>query len=167
MTSATYVDYLAQLMLGPHDDLAERFQLWRALIEAERPDLIIADYAPSVSLLFYGRIPVVNIGNGYVLPPATLPAFPRLTESAPVQFEESDSPLPISALLPVLPTASAARNRSEPRLVEGRCACCMMNNMSELLALTGLKLLPRQPLRNLHAVEKGAQPLIIGVHNPG
>ena len=90
MTSATYGDFLAPQLLGPYDDLGERSQLWHALIDAERPDLIIADYAPSISLLYYGRIPIVNIGNGYVLPPATLPAFPLLIEDVSIRFEESE-----------------------------------------------------------------------------
>jgi rhamnosyltransferase subunit B len=108
MTSATYGDYLAQMMLGPHDDLDERLLLWHELIEAERPDIIIADYAPSVSLLSYGRIPVAAIGDGYTLPPAALSAFPRLIENVPLEYEENDvvrrinravrnyNPLPIS-----------------------------------------------------------------------
>lgn len=88
MTSATYGDFLAQLMLGPRDNLAERLQRWQVLVESERPDVIIADYAPSISLLYYGRIPVVAIGNGYVLPPASLKAFPRLLDEGPLQYEE-------------------------------------------------------------------------------
>lgn len=90
MTSATYGDYLAQMMLGPHDDLAERFARWHGLIDAERPDIVIADYAPSVSLLSYGRIPIAAIGDGYTLPPPSLSVFPRLLEDVPIQFEESD-----------------------------------------------------------------------------
>lgn len=90
LTSATYGDFLAQLLLGPRDDLAERLQKWNTLIEAERPDLIIADYAPSVSLLFHGRVPVVAIGNGYVLPPTSLKSFPRLIDDEPIQYDESD-----------------------------------------------------------------------------
>lgn len=91
MTSATYGDFLAQLMLGPRDDLAERLQTWHALVEAERPDLIIADYAPSISLLYHGRIPIFTIGNGYVLPPTSLTSFPRLIDDVPLKYEESDA----------------------------------------------------------------------------
>jgi len=90
MTSATYGDFLAQLLLGPRDDLPERLQRWTAIVEAARPDLIIADYAPSLSLLYYGRIPVVTIGNGYVLPPTSLGSFPRLLPDTPLQYEESE-----------------------------------------------------------------------------
>jgi Erythromycin biosynthesis protein CIII-like, C-terminal domain len=89
MTTATYGDSLAQLMLGPHDDLSERLQRWQAIIDTERPDLVIADYSPSVSLLCHGRIPVVAIGNGYVLPPTSLLAFPRLLEDVPLQYQET------------------------------------------------------------------------------
>jgi rhamnosyltransferase subunit B len=99
MTSATYGDFLAQLMLGPRDDLAERFQKWHALVDAERPDLIIADYAPSISLLYHSRIPVLAIGNGYVLPPTSLTAFPRLIDDVPMQFEESDAVAQINKAL--------------------------------------------------------------------
>jgi hypothetical protein len=90
MTSATYGDFLAQLMLGPCDDLTERLGRWHALLEAEQPDLVIADYAPSLSLLCHGRMPVIAIGNGYVLPPTTLQCFPRLVEDVPLQYEERD-----------------------------------------------------------------------------
>jgi len=89
MTSATYGDYLAQMMLGPYDNLATRFQAWSELVEAERPDLIIADYAPSLSLLYYGRIPIVAIGDGYTLPPMSLKSFPRLIDHVPIAFKES------------------------------------------------------------------------------
>ena len=91
MTSATYGDFLAQLMLGPRDDLAERLQKWHALVDGERPDLIIADYAPSISLLYFGRIPICAIGNGYVLPPTSLASFPRLIDDVAMQYEESDA----------------------------------------------------------------------------
>jgi rhamnosyltransferase subunit B len=90
MTSATYGDYLAQLMLGPQDNLSARLQRWNKLIETERPDLIIADYAPSVSLLFHGRIPIIAIGNGYVLPPTSLKSFPRLIDDVRMQYAEND-----------------------------------------------------------------------------
>lgn len=91
MTSATYGDFLAQMMLGPRDNLAERLEKWHSLVYAEQPDLIIADYAPSLSLLFYGHIPIVAIGNGYVLPPTSLDRFPRLIDDMPMQFEEAEA----------------------------------------------------------------------------
>lgn len=91
MTSATYGDFLAQLMLGPRDDLAERLQKWQALVDGERPDLIIADYAPSISLLCFGRIPIFAIGNGYVLPPTSLASFPRLIDDVAMQYDENDA----------------------------------------------------------------------------
>lgn len=90
LTSATYGDYLAQLLFSPYDDLAQRFGQWHAIVEAARPDLIIADYAPSISLLVHRRIPIIAVGNGYVLPPVSLAAFPRLIDGVPVRFEEAE-----------------------------------------------------------------------------
>lgn len=91
IAGATYGDGLAQTMLGPHDDLSERLRMWRGLVEAERPDVIIADRAPSLSLLFHGHLPIVAIGNGYELPPPSLVSFPRLIDDIPLRFEEGDA----------------------------------------------------------------------------
>lgn len=99
MTSATYGDYLAQLMLRPDDDISERLRLWHDLIESERPSLVIADYAPSVSLLCHGRVPAAAIGNGYTLPPSTLDRFPRLLEEVPLEYDEGDVVSRINAAL--------------------------------------------------------------------
>lgn len=99
MTSATYGDYLAQLMLGPQDDLDERLRRWHDLIEAERPDVVIADYAPSLSLLAYGHVPIAAIGDGYTLPPASLPAFPRLLHEVPMEYQEGEAVERINAAL--------------------------------------------------------------------
>lgn len=91
IAGATYGDGLARTMLGPHDDLSERLRKWRALVEVEKPDVIIADHAPSLSLLFHGQLPVVAIGNGYELPPPSLASFPRLIDDIPLCFEEGDA----------------------------------------------------------------------------
>lgn len=88
---ASYGDGLVQMLLGPHDDLTVRLGKWQALIGAARPDLIIADCAPSLSLLFHRSIPIIAIGNGYELPPASLPAFPSLIEGAASHAEEGEA----------------------------------------------------------------------------
>jgi hypothetical protein len=90
LTSATYGDFLAQMLFSPYDDIAERLRRWHALIDAARPDLVIADYAPSVSLLCHGRLPVVAVGNGFVLPPTSLGEFPRLVEGVAIRHEEPE-----------------------------------------------------------------------------
>ena len=51
---------------------------WDGLIDLVRPDVIVADYSPILSLAAYSRIPVLAIGDGFVLPPEHLPKLPVL-----------------------------------------------------------------------------------------
>lgn len=44
---------------------------WERLIALHRPDAILSDMAPSLNLAASGRLPVVVIGNGWTIPPAT------------------------------------------------------------------------------------------------
>lgn len=48
---------------------------WEELVEAIRPDLVIADYAPSAVMAFRGRVPVIMVGSGYSVPPADADVF--------------------------------------------------------------------------------------------
>lgn len=67
------------------------FEEWDRLIAAARPDVIIADYAPSATMLAARRIPSVACGIGYSLPPVDLPSFPPVTKAAgPFYASEED-----------------------------------------------------------------------------
>jgi hypothetical protein len=88
LTAATYGDIFAQMFLDMEGELDERLRFWRRILDEERPDLIIADYAPGVSLACHGSVPVVAIGNGYTLPPADLADFPFLDSDQPVKYRE-------------------------------------------------------------------------------
>jgi hypothetical protein len=48
---------------------------WEELVEATRPDLVIADYAPSATMAFRARVPIIVLGSGYSVPPAGSDAF--------------------------------------------------------------------------------------------
>lgn len=91
LTGASYGDIFAQMFLDIEGELDERLRFWRRIIDDERPDLIIADYAPGVSLACHGEIPVIAIGNGYTLPPADLSSFPRLSENQPMKYREEEA----------------------------------------------------------------------------
>ena len=75
LTSATYGDIFAQMFLDVEGELDERLRVWRKIIDDERPDLIIADYAPGLGLAAFGTVPLIAIGNGYTLPPVELTPF--------------------------------------------------------------------------------------------
>ena len=75
------------------DEGAFAFRLagWDKIIDDFRPHLIIADYAPGLSLYARGRWPVLAVGNGYTLPPAEMEVFPPATRrNRPVYGSEAE-----------------------------------------------------------------------------
>jgi hypothetical protein len=90
LTSASYGDIFAQMFLDVEGELDERLRQWRKILDQERPDLVIADYAPGLSLAAYGRLPLIALGNGYTLPPVELATFP-LVGSQPMKYREEEA----------------------------------------------------------------------------
>lgn len=90
LTAASYGDIFAQMFLDIDGELDERLRFWRRILDEERPDLVIADYAPGVSLAYFGSVPIIAIGNGYTLPPADLPGFPLLDQRQSLKYSEGD-----------------------------------------------------------------------------
>jgi len=88
-SSVTLGDTLGDLGLADEQALPMLIGAWDRLLAVIAPDLVIADYAPAVSLAARGRIPLALIGNGFTLPPAEMEKFPLLHElSAPVWAED-------------------------------------------------------------------------------
>ena len=74
--SGSLADILASNGYSQGDHAAEMIQSWDKIIDEVRPDLIIADHAPSALLSAHGRIPVALVGNGFAVPPADDDWFP-------------------------------------------------------------------------------------------
>jgi UDP:flavonoid glycosyltransferase YjiC (YdhE family) len=55
--------------------IAER---WEQIAREMRPDLVVADFSPSAVAAFRGRVPVVVVGEGYIVPPPHADSFPPL-----------------------------------------------------------------------------------------
>lgn len=76
-------------LFGYHD--LERLRAmaarWDSLVGDTRPDLIVSDFCPTLTLAVAGRVPHVGLGNGYTIPPAgrTLPPI-RPWEREPPGF---------------------------------------------------------------------------------
>ena len=51
---------------------------WDSLLDVIKPAAVVADYSPILPLACLGRIAVVTIGDGFVLPPGHLPKMPQL-----------------------------------------------------------------------------------------
>lgn len=63
---------------------------WDALIDLVRPDIIVLDHAPTLSLAARGRIPVVAVGTGFSNPPAQLAQYPVLDRDGRAIHTEGD-----------------------------------------------------------------------------
>jgi hypothetical protein len=87
----SYGEFVSEALMIDEGAFAFRLAGWDKIINDFKPDLIIADYAPGLSLFARGRWPVLAIGNGYTLPPAELEVFPPMTRSKrPVYGSEAE-----------------------------------------------------------------------------
>ncbi|MEM7213978.1 MAG: nucleotide disphospho-sugar-binding domain-containing protein [Pseudomonadota bacterium] len=76
--SASYSEILATFGYSRSQTLKAALRSWDDLFETTCADLLIADHSPTACLAARGRIPVVQIGNGFTVPPADLKRFPSL-----------------------------------------------------------------------------------------
>ena len=84
----TFADVLAFNGWGEPDELEGMLSAWDSTIEMVRPDLVVLDYAPSLCLATRGRIPTVQVGTGYSVPPDHLPEFPVMNPKAELILPE-------------------------------------------------------------------------------
>jgi rhamnosyltransferase subunit B len=69
---------MARAGFGDLDLIRPVVQTWRQLIDQVAPDVVIADFAPSLVCAARGRVGSVVVGNGWTIPPDAhpVPAFP-------------------------------------------------------------------------------------------
>ena len=72
----TFADAIRIFDFHNRDRLRLAVQRWRQLLKAIAPDLIIADFAPSLRIAANGIVPTVVVGNGYSVPPGGHPLLP-------------------------------------------------------------------------------------------
>lgn len=104
---AGFSDILYFIGYGNADLLTPLVRAWEQLFLAVKPDLIVCDFSPTVTLTARGRIPIVAIGDGFSQPPSTPDSFPPLRAEAQPQ-------LPEAAVLEVVRQVQKARGRPEP-----------------------------------------------------
>lgn len=76
----TYGEYVSENLMIDEGAFASRLAGWEEIIRDFDPHVIIADYAPGLSLYARGRWPVVAVGTGYTLPPPDMTSFPPLAK---------------------------------------------------------------------------------------
>ncbi|MCB1885143.1 MAG: hypothetical protein KDG89_14290 [Geminicoccaceae bacterium] len=79
----TFADLLARGGFEDPDWLAAALSGWDALLRAHDPALVVAEGAPALCLAAHGRLPVVQIGTGYAVPPVEGAWFPRFRDGRP------------------------------------------------------------------------------------
>ncbi|MGD1877509.1 MAG: nucleotide disphospho-sugar-binding domain-containing protein [Kiloniellaceae bacterium] len=72
----SYSDIMVYCGFGRLETLFPAALAWRTIFDQMRPDLIVCDHSPVVCFAAYGRIPVVQVGDGFTIPPAQDDSFP-------------------------------------------------------------------------------------------
>lgn len=85
--TGTMGDILARSGFEDPSIVAGMIGAWRPLLDAVRPDIVVAEFAPWLLLSARGRVPAVSIGTGFETPPADMPSFPTLHGSGPAADE--------------------------------------------------------------------------------
>ncbi|MEX2297478.1 MAG: hypothetical protein WD715_08690 [Dongiaceae bacterium] len=86
---ASHADMMALAGYGRAEGLAAMVAAWDSLIDLVRPDLIVADNAPTLALATYKRVPTLFVGYGFTLPPVHEDRFPLLRTDTPLLMAES------------------------------------------------------------------------------
>ncbi len=76
----TYGEYVSENLMIEEGAFASRLTGWEEIVRSFNPHLIIAEYAPGLSLYARGRWPVVAVGSGYSLPPPEMTVFPSIAK---------------------------------------------------------------------------------------
>jgi len=86
---ATLNDRLVIAGLGDQGIVRTMIAAWDRLYRSLKPALVVTDYAPAASLAARHRIPLLQTGNGFTLPPDGMQEFPPLYDDRePVHREE-------------------------------------------------------------------------------
>jgi UDP:flavonoid glycosyltransferase YjiC (YdhE family) len=87
-SSATLNDILSSAGLADTAAVRALLVAWDDIFTRLQPQLVVADFAPIAALAARGRIPLMQVGNGYTLPPDEMSRFPPLHRKAPPQWNE-------------------------------------------------------------------------------
>jgi UDP:flavonoid glycosyltransferase YjiC (YdhE family) len=120
----TYLDIMCFSGFYRRQTLHAGMLAWRTLLEQAKPDLVVADHSPILLLACFKKIPVVQVADGFTMPPVQDDQFPI--------FRESRKPLvdPAHALR-VIRDVQKAHGRALPETVTepfrtaGRLLCTL------------------------------------------
>jgi hypothetical protein len=76
MSTPSYADVMTRQGFGFKENLRSFCGAWADLTELVNPDVVIADHSPGLSAAIRRRYPMINMGNGFTLPPANIKEYP-------------------------------------------------------------------------------------------
>jgi hypothetical protein len=74
---ATYLDIMCVAGFYHRQTLDAGIKVWNTILQQAAPDLVVADHSPILLLACFGRYPVVQVADGFTLPPAHGSQFPN------------------------------------------------------------------------------------------
>ena len=80
--TASIADIFARIGMDDPKIVAAMVSSWSEILNAAKPDLVIADFAPFLTMAARGRMPVIKVGPGFACPPSDLEDFPLLFPNA-------------------------------------------------------------------------------------
>lgn len=84
---ATYLDIMCVAGFYQRQTLDAGIKTWKTLLEQAQPDLVVADHSPLLLLACFGRYPVVQVADGFTLPPAHMSQFPMFRKGGKPQVD--------------------------------------------------------------------------------
>ncbi len=76
LPTPSYADVMTRQGFGFKENLRSFMGAWADLTELINPDVVIADHSPGLSAAIRRRYPMINMGNGFTLPPANIKEYP-------------------------------------------------------------------------------------------
>lgn len=73
---ATYLDIMCTAGFFRRQVLHAGMMAWNTLLAQTKPDLVVADHSPVLLLACFKRYPVVQVADGFTMPPAEADQFP-------------------------------------------------------------------------------------------
>lgn len=84
---ATYLDIMCIAGFYQRQTLDAGIKTWKTLLAQAQPDLVVADHSPLLLLACFGRFPVVQVADGFTLPPAHMSQFPTFRKGGRPQVD--------------------------------------------------------------------------------
>jgi UDP-N-acetylglucosamine:LPS N-acetylglucosamine transferase len=106
--STSYGDILALHGFAQAEPLLAIVQAWDRLIDLVKPDLVVAEFSPTLCLAAFGTLPTAAMGTGYTMPPVHGVRFPQFLPDRPPLIGES-------VVLDAVQQVQAQRGRPVPR----------------------------------------------------